>query len=284
MRSSLPAYGGQRLGTDSKQGERTDKRRLVLVVEDNPSVAAMFVRVLSSVDCTVLTATSLAQALAAAARKRPHVIVLDLRLPDSGELETLDAILGHHNSSRVIVVSGFSTTALTVQAMKKGAFHVFEKPVKVDPFLSVVRDALATDVAYPARHSSQAGDAVSRLVEHFGRTLTANRDLKTLGAWADHIGVSVTMLRQACYLAHVPPHDARDFVRVLVAVVRAQKMGCDLDLLFDIADSRTLHALLIKAGLAGRTANASVGEFLARQQFVPTGHEVLRLLREALKR
>jgi hypothetical protein len=93
------------------------------------------------------------------------------------------------------------------------------------------------------------------------------------------------MLRQACYRAQMhQPHDARDFVRVLVAVVRARKHGCDLALLLDISDTRTLDPLLARAGLTGMTTDASVEEFLVRQQFIPAGHEVLRLLRDALKR
>jgi hypothetical protein len=168
--------------------------------------------------------------------------------------------------------------------MKWGALHVLEKPVNADGFLNVIRNALVTTSTdrHKAQPAGPAGDAVSRLVEHIGRTLNGDRDLKTLGAWAENIGVSLTMLRQACYLAHVPPHQARDFVRALVAVIRSKGLSCDVDLLLDFADTRTLRAFLARAGLTGRTAHPTVEDFLTRQQFIPARHEVLRLLRQNL--
>jgi hypothetical protein len=56
------------------------------------------------------------------------------------------------------------------------------------------------------------------------------------------------------------------------------------DLLLDINDTRTRDGFLGRAGLAGRTKGVTVEELLDRQQFIPAGHEVLRLLREALER
>lgn len=126
--------------------------------------------------------------------------------------------------------------------------------------------------------------AAAHLVNLILRALDADRDLKTLDAWARHAGLSVTMLRQACYLAHLTPHDARDFVRALVGVIRSRSLACECDLLLDNADTRTRDAFLDRAGLTGRTMDATVEDFLDRQQFIPAGHEVLRLLRDALKR
>ena len=235
-----------------------------------------------------LTAASLAEAVPLIAGQQPEVVVLDLRLPDSNELQTLKEVFAHRNRSQVIVVSGFLTTDLTVQAMHRGALHVFEKPVAERPFCETVQKALAVAAsteAQPLHAADRARGAASHFVDLVLRTLDTDRDLKTLGAWAEYVGVSVTMLRQACYRAQLhQPHDARDFVRVLVAVARARELECDLALLLDISDTRTLDPLLARAGLTSRTKDASVEDFLARQQFIAAGHEVLRQLREALKR
>jgi FixJ family two-component response regulator len=266
---------------------RTDTTRTVLVVEDRPSVRALLVRMLASIECTVLTATSWAEALAVVAQVRPDVIVLDLRLPDSTEQDTLEAVFARRMRSQVIVVSGFLTVDLAFRAARLGAFDVLAKPVDPDLFVEAVRKALAAAASARSTFTAQThetGDAASQFVGLVLRTLDADRDLKTLDAWARHVGRSVTRLRQACYLAHITPHDARDFVRALVAVVRSRSLGCECDLLLDINDTRTRDAFLARAGLTGRTIDATVEDFLDRQQFIPAGHEVLRLLRDALKR
>jgi hypothetical protein len=67
-----------------------------------------------------------------------------------------------------------------------------------------------------------------------------------------------------------------------VAIVRSRRLGCECDLLLDLHDTRTREAFLARAGLTSRTMGITVEEFLDTQQFISAGHEVLRLLREAL--
>lgn len=281
-------FGLGSLRPDPWTVSKSGKGRTVLVVEDKPNVRALFVRMLATIDCTVVAAASLAEAAGVMARTIPDVIVLGLRLPDSDELQTLEAVFAHGSRSQVIIVSGFLTTDLTVKAVKLGAQQVLEKPVLERPFLEAVMKALATAASMPTDvvpMADRTQGAAAHFVSLVLRALDSDRDLKTLGVWAKHVGLSDTMLRLACYRAQLKqPHNARDFARVLLAVVRARKHGCDLALLLDIADTRTLGPLLAWAGLTGRTTGISVQEFLERQQFIPADHEVLRLLREALKR
>jgi hypothetical protein len=89
-------------------------------------------------------------------------------------------------------------------------------------------------------------------------------------------------LTEICFLAGIQhPHDARDFVRLLSALLKAQRFGCTMEMLLDVADRRTLNRLMDRSGVAG-DATAGVWEFLERQTLIPRRHEVLRLLREPL--
>ncbi len=262
---------------------RTGAGRTVLVAEDKDSLRALFARIVRSIDCTVLTAASLPEALAIMRNAEPDIILLDLRLLDSNEQNTLDAIFAHRRRSQVIVVSGFLTTELVVRAMQLGAHQVLDKPVSESGLVRAVLKAVeSAPSAAPVPTPNREQGAAAHLVDLVLRALNADRDLKKLDTWATHVGLSVTMLRQACYLAHLPPHDVRDFVRALVGVIRSRRLACELDLLLDNADTRTRDAFLERSGLTGRTLNATVKDFLAQQQFIPAGHEVLRLLRQAL--
>ena len=54
----------------------------ILVVEDDPQISAFLSRVLQGCGYTVLTAGSGASAVTSAAKERPNLVILDLRLPD----------------------------------------------------------------------------------------------------------------------------------------------------------------------------------------------------------
>ncbi len=255
-------------------------RSLVLVVEDDANACAVVVRALEAVDCDVLTATSLAEALAIVATRSPRAVVLDLRLKDARDLEAFEAIRAHIPAN-VIIVSGFLSTEITVEAMAQGALHVFEKPFKIDPFVRVVKRALAKPL--PAARRSVDRTPSGRLVSFILMALEADEDLKTNGAWARCSAVSVSTLTATCYLARIRhPHDARDLMRVLSARVRSLRLGGPLESHLDVADPCTLDALIERAGIAGRTATATIADILDWQQFVPNDNDVIRLLREAL--
>jgi hypothetical protein len=104
--------------------------------------------------------------------------------------------------------------------------------------------------------------------------------LRTLADWAKLAGVSYTSLREICYLLHIRPHDARDFARVLRAVLRSSSDGWDPARFLDIADRRTMSALLEKSGLRNPEASRSLlDQFLENQSFIdPANAGVLRLM------
>ena len=127
----------------------------------------------------------------------------------------------------------------------------------------------------------------ARWALHVVKACLAEDDLKTLADWAKVAGLSYTSLRESCYLLHIRPHDARDFARVLRAVLRSSSDGWDPARFLDIADRRTMSALLARSGLRKPEAGRSLlDQFLEGQSFVdPANAGVLRLvalLRDAM--
>lgn len=98
---------------------------------------------------------------------------------------------------------------------------------------------------------------------------TFKGDLKTLSEWAKCIGVSYSSLCETCRLLGVRPHDARDFTRVLGAIVTAARVGCPADVMLDVSDRRTLRRLLSRAAVDFGQHTPSALEFLGTQQFIP---------------
>ena len=87
-------------------------------------------------------------------------------------------------------------------------------------------------------------------------------------------------------MVNVRPHDARDFVRVFRAVLRATTDGSPVESLLNVADSRTLAALLKKSGIGPHSDphQLTVEEFLRNQRFVPPENFAVRLLSDIVVR
>jgi ribonuclease P protein subunit RPR2 len=75
-------YIAKRTGKDRTSAPSTRERRGVLVVDDDLGLRALLRTTLEAIDLDVREAESAAQARAAIAERRPHLIVLDVGLPD----------------------------------------------------------------------------------------------------------------------------------------------------------------------------------------------------------
>lgn len=115
------------------------------------------------------------------------------------------------------------------------------------------------------------------------RACKSEKDLKTLGMWARQVAVSYTTLCEVCRLIGVQPRQARDFTRVLRAVMRPSFDFRQLASFLDISDSRTLASLLQSAGFYTSICSpVSVMSFLDNQQFINHENAGLRIIREIL--
>jgi signal transduction histidine kinase len=99
----------------------------VLLVEDNPGDARLIEHYLSSpdveqfVDVTLTTEDNLTDGRETLAAERFDVVLLDLGLPESSGLETLDRVLSDDPGIPIIVLTGFDDHEAAVTAIKRGA-------------------------------------------------------------------------------------------------------------------------------------------------------------------
>jgi len=95
-----------------------------LLIEDNISDARLVQYLLDDADGGVLDfthATTLAQALELLSRESYDVILLDLTLPDSNGLETLDRIHRARADIAIVVLTGIDATDIAIGAVQRGA-------------------------------------------------------------------------------------------------------------------------------------------------------------------
>ncbi|MCK9542614.1 MAG: PEP-CTERM-box response regulator transcription factor [Novosphingobium sp.] len=123
----------------------TDTRPKLLVVEDDAGLQAQLKWAYDDFD--VIVAGDRSGALAALRSEMPDVVTLDLGLPPDPDGTTegfalLDEIMALKPDTKVIVASGHGARESALQAIAKGAYDFYQKPVDIDAIGLIVRRAL----------------------------------------------------------------------------------------------------------------------------------------------
>jgi two-component system, OmpR family, KDP operon response regulator KdpE len=138
----------------------------VLVVDDEPSIVRALRINLAARKYEVSTATDGASGLAAVARDRPDVMILDLGLPDMDGTEVIRGVRGW-TSTPIIVLSVWGQENQKVAALDAGADDYVTKPFGMDELLARLRAAV--------RRAAPAPDEPVVTTEHFTVDLAAKR-------------------------------------------------------------------------------------------------------------
>ncbi|MBN3560868.1 HD domain-containing phosphohydrolase [Aliamphritea spongicola] len=113
--------------------------RSLLLVDDETSVLNALKRVLRRMKCTVHTAESGKAGLAVLEEHPVDLVISDMRMPEMGGEEFLAIVAERWPDTERIVMSGYSDTQATIDAINKGKISRFmTKPWKDDEVLSVV--------------------------------------------------------------------------------------------------------------------------------------------------
>jgi DNA-binding NtrC family response regulator len=141
----------------------------VLVVDDEPNVAAELTDAISEEGYTVLTVHS-AMAALELLHTRPEiaVIISDVRMPDGdGLMLTREALLlrGDTDALEVILITGHATLEDAIAAVRIGAFDFVRKPFR----LQEIFDATSRAMARAGERRKIAAGSQS-VVGHDGRT------------------------------------------------------------------------------------------------------------------
>jgi len=273
----------------------------VLVVDDDLGTRETFHWALRADGIRVRTSACGAAGITLAKAEPFDLLLVDLELPDMRGTEVIRALRAESVAPPFVLISAFLTTEATVAAMRLGALEVLDKPVSVDELPGLVRNAVRAQgqervkgrteslLLANLRRSAETGhrgSAADRWVVNVIKGCLAMHDPKTLRRWAKEAAVSYTTLRESCTLVGIGPHDARNLMRMLRAVLHMVAYGSALDTLLDTGDSRTFAQLIDLAGFqsAADVQSASIAEFFCRQRFVANRCPALLLLRDLVLR
>lgn len=115
----------------------------VLVVEDETLIRWSIAETLAQKGHTVIEAGSAATAVQALADTAEpiDVVMLDLRLPDSNGLGSLDDIWRRSPDSAIVIMTAYGTPEITKGALDRGVYRVLNKPFDVHALEPLVIEA-----------------------------------------------------------------------------------------------------------------------------------------------
>jgi DNA-binding response OmpR family regulator len=104
----------------------------ILVVDDEPDARELLQEFLTGKGYEVLTASNGEEALQKVKEERPHLILLDVRMPNMSGLEVLRRVRGIDQEVGVIMVTAVNEEETGREALQLGAFDYIVKPLDLE--------------------------------------------------------------------------------------------------------------------------------------------------------
>jgi len=103
----------------------------ILIVDDEQDVCDMLEKFLTIKGYEVSTALSGEDALALVKEERPHIVLLDIRMPEMDGLECLESIKEIDKEIGVIMITAIKQEEVGKKAMELGAYDYITKPLSL---------------------------------------------------------------------------------------------------------------------------------------------------------
>jgi two-component system NtrC family response regulator len=118
----------------------------ILVVDDDPNSLFGICQILKDEGYQVVPAGNGKDALEKLRANSINMVITDERMPDLTGMEVLSEIKKMDPGIPVIMITAYGSVSMAVDALKKGAFYFFEKPIfnNLEQFFAIIRQALKT--------------------------------------------------------------------------------------------------------------------------------------------
>ncbi|MCL2737848.1 MAG: sigma-54 dependent transcriptional regulator [Bacteroidales bacterium] len=136
----------------------------VLIVEDDAAFGAMLRAWFERNGYQTALCTTIAAAKQELTKNRYHLLLSDLRLPDSDGIMLLQWVREQHMATPVIIMTGYAEVQSAVAAIKLGAEDYLEKPIVPDVLKEKIENALAKHKGMVTPHVMQEKKEASQIV------------------------------------------------------------------------------------------------------------------------
>ena len=114
----------------------------ILVVDDEPSVTGSLEMILSEAGYEVFIASTFKDSTKILSESRVDLVITDLRLSDATGIDLIKHVKQNTPEVEVILMTGYGSLDITIEAIKAGAYYYLEKPYTPDRLFALVDRAL----------------------------------------------------------------------------------------------------------------------------------------------
>ena len=114
----------------------------ILVVDDEPSVTGSLELILSEAGYEVSIAQTFSESTRLLSETQVDLVITDLRLSDASGIDLIKHVKQNTPEVEVILMTGYGSLDITIEAIKAGAYYYLEKPYTPDRLFALVDRAL----------------------------------------------------------------------------------------------------------------------------------------------
>jgi len=120
------------------------KKIKILFIDDEQDTCMLFKKMMDEAGFNVFTATAAKEGLTLYKNEKPHLVFLDIVMPDKDGIKLLKEIKKIDPKQIVMMLTGCGEIASVRAAMKLGAYDYISKPFDLKAIISAIKDALKT--------------------------------------------------------------------------------------------------------------------------------------------
>jgi response regulator RpfG family c-di-GMP phosphodiesterase len=206
----------------------------ILVVDDEATIREILADFLSMEGFSVSTAKDGQGALSELSNSSYDMVLSDLKMPNMGGIELLEAVAKRAPSVVTVIMTGFGTVETAIDAMKRGAYDYIMKPFKMEEVVQIVRRGLEKRRLQAENLRLKEALSLYKVSEAIAASLSLEDVLKTVtDAAVQEVNADAVLLvtedgeggfiertrdtnphfQQSGYLGELDPVAVRDFFR-----------------------------------------------------------------------
>jgi FixJ family two-component response regulator len=212
----------RRWAPEDRQETSTDAP-VVCVVDPDPATGARVNEALDGSSLRCEAYCSGREFFAAYDPSRPTCLVLEMRIPDMGGLQLQRRLAASGSPLPLVFVTSHADVSMAVEAMRGGAVHVLEKPVRPMELWSAIQEALAREESRcrEQEHQRQMRERVAALTRKERQVVQLIAEGKSVKAMATRLGLSVRAveLRRRSLMEKLDLHTPLELMRFSILAV-----------------------------------------------------------------
>lgn len=151
--------------------EQSMTENRLLMVDDDPAFLHVLSKAMSKRGFDVIAATGISDAVTRARRDVPDMAVVDLKLEEESGLDLIPLLIEINSEMKIVVLTGYSSIATAVTAIKRGAAEYLSKPVTAGDVVKALSGEGQRD-DHPEEYSPMSVERVEW--EHIQKVLKEN--------------------------------------------------------------------------------------------------------------